>query len=291
MRKLCLRTRSSLAFASVFAAGLSLSASAETVRQAAGPDAAAIQSELDSFRADLGALNPNVPGSFGAGRREINWDAVPDSASSPNAFPGTFFNGTTTGRARGIEFLTPGAGFEVSADNDNPTGTPADFAHIDPSYADNFAAFSPQRLFAAIGSNVTEVRFFIPGTTTPTTTRGFGAVFSDVDLDGTTSIELYDATGELLYEGAAPAAGIGDQTFSFLGVSFDEAIVARVLVFSGTAALGAGVLDEPGAGADLVVMDDFVYGEPVPEPASLALLSVAGIFAGRRICRLRSEKT
>ena len=48
------------------------------VQQAAGTSAAAIQSAVDAYRADLGALNPNVAGSFGSGRREINWD-VPDA--------------------------------------------------------------------------------------------------------------------------------------------------------------------------------------------------------------------
>ena len=49
------------------------------VQQAAGTSAAAIQSAVDAYRADLGALNPSVAGSFGSGRREINWDGVPDA--------------------------------------------------------------------------------------------------------------------------------------------------------------------------------------------------------------------
>jgi hypothetical protein len=48
---------------------------AVNVQQAAGTSAAAIQSAVDAYRADLGALNPNVAGSFGSGRREINWMA------------------------------------------------------------------------------------------------------------------------------------------------------------------------------------------------------------------------
>jgi type II secretory pathway pseudopilin PulG len=54
------------------------------VQQAAGTSAAAIQSAVDAYRADLGTLNPNVAGSFGSGRREINWDGVPDAFSAPN---------------------------------------------------------------------------------------------------------------------------------------------------------------------------------------------------------------
>ena len=66
--------------------------------QAAGPDAASIQSAVDAFRANLGALNPNVAGSFGSGRRVINWDGVPDGFSAPN----TIFESevpATTGKA------------------------------------------------------------------------------------------------------------------------------------------------------------------------------------------------
>ena len=54
---------------------------------------------------------------------------------------------------------------------------------------------------------------------------------------------------------------------SFLGVDFGTAVVSRVRITSGNAALGPGLTD--GGIRDLVVMDDFIYGEPVtavPEP-------------------------
>src|SRR5437879_1307710 len=44
------------------------------VFQAAGPDAASIQSTVDAFRAALGDNHGNNPGPLQKGRREINWD-------------------------------------------------------------------------------------------------------------------------------------------------------------------------------------------------------------------------
>ena len=76
-----------------------------------------IQPALESFRSTLGTLNPNQPGSFGNGRREINWDAVPSQFTNTDDFPRDFFNQPVTGRARGALFTTPGTGFRVS-DND-----------------------------------------------------------------------------------------------------------------------------------------------------------------------------
>lgn len=262
-----------------------LPAGAETIRSGAGSAAADIQSALDQFRADLGALNPNNPGSLGSGRREINWDGVPDTVASPNPMAGDFFNGATPGRARGAVFTTPGTAFEISADNDNPTLTPGDFANINPAYSTDFAAFTPQRLFTAVGSNIVDVTFRVPGEDTPALVRGFGSVFSDVDLHGSASLSFYDKSGGLLNETIVPAAGLGDGTFSFLGVAFDDAIVARVRITSGTDALSPTTFDAPSAASpvDLVVMDDFVFGEPVavPEPASAALLGL-GLLARRR---------
>ena len=59
---------------------------------ASGPDAEAIKPALDGFRTPLGTVLPNNGLSFPTGRREINWDGVPDVLASPNAFPGDFFS-------------------------------------------------------------------------------------------------------------------------------------------------------------------------------------------------------
>ncbi len=95
--------------------------------------------------------------------------------------------------------------------------------------------------------------------------NGFAIVFSDVDKDGAASITLYAADGRNLGEYVAPvrtdAAG-----HSLVGVVFDRPLVARVEVISGEAALGAEINDLSDGGLfDLVVTDDFVYGEPQPE--------------------------
>lgn len=242
------------------------------VVSAAGPDAASIQETVDAFRSGLGTLNPNNPVSFGSGRREINWDAAPDAVSAPNAFPGDFFNASMSPRARGIEFTTPGTGLQLSATE--ASGAGISFANIDPSYADAFASFSPERLFTATGSNIVDVEFFLPGTTTSARAAGFGAVFSDVDLEGQTTIQLIGDSGSLgIFD--VPAAP-GDGGFSFLGIRDDSgAPIRSVRITSGNAALSAGVVDNPGGGTDLVVMDDFIFGEAVPEPSALWLCGLA----------------
>lgn len=264
------------------------SAWAQVVRSAAGPAAADIQVALTAFRGDLGALNPNMAGSFGSGRREINWDGVPDAFSAPNNLPANFFN---VNSPRGVVFSTPGSGFQVSADSSNPTATPTQFGNIDPNYPVLFEPFSAQRLFTAIGSNILDVSFFIPGSVTPALTTGFGSVFSDVDLANTTSLQFFDVANMSLGTFFAPNVA-GNETFSFLGVSFSGAIVSRVRITNGNQVLMAGNLD-----TDLVVMDDFIYGEPVLRPANvpesgstLPLLfgAVAMLFLLRRYSRQRA---
>src|SRR5919109_280831 len=91
---------------------------APVVFEAAGAEPADIQAAVDDFRAFLGDLNPNVPGAFPDGRREINWDGVPDAFAAPNNLPANFFNFNSP---RGVVFSTPGTGFQVSANAVNPT--------------------------------------------------------------------------------------------------------------------------------------------------------------------------
>ena len=247
----------------------------QIVRSGAGPATVDITVARDQFRVDLGGgTTAGANGSFGGLRREINWDGVPAAFSAPNNLPANFFNSNSP---RGAVFSTPGTGFQVSgATTDAGSGQPAaaNFGNIDPSYTITFASFSPQRLFTSLGSNVYDVNFFIPGTSTPALVAGFGAVFTDVDSPNATSLQFFDASNASLGTFFVPSS-LGSQTFSFLGVSFPTTEVSRVRVTAGNAALGPGILDQNGDLNDLVVADDFLYSEPIPEPGTTALIACA----------------
>ena len=94
----------------------SFAAAAAVTRIAVGANAAAIQATVDLFRADLGGVNNGVGSSLTTGRREINWDGVPDAQSAPNILPFDFFN-TTSPRGAVFESIGNIAGqhaFRVS---------------------------------------------------------------------------------------------------------------------------------------------------------------------------------
>jgi hypothetical protein len=249
---------------------LSLSATsvaAPVVFEAAGPTPADIQAAVDDFRAFLGDNN-GVGGTFPDGRREINWDGVPDAFSAPNNLPANFFNANSP---RGAVFFTPGTGFQVSADSDNPTNTPIEFGNIRPNFPKQFGIFSPERLFTALDSNITERLFFVPGTPTPATVDGFGAVFTDVNRDNITKIEYFDVNGSLLFSRFVLPGTTPRESLSFLGVGFDAGErVFLVRITSGNVLLSPrkGIFPVPsrGRGRDTVVMDDFIYGEPQAQP-------------------------
>src|SRR2546422_8430683 len=221
------------------AAGLTLvlnvttTAAAPITFSASGSSPAGIQATVDAYRSDLGTLNPNVAGSFGSGRREINWDGVPDAFSAPNLFPPNFFN---TNSPRGVVFTTGGTGFQVSATA--ASGTPVEFGNINATYTGLFQTFSPQRLFTALGSNVLDVNFFVPGTTTPALTRGFGSVFTDVDLANITSLQFFDASNTSLGTFFVPAGGGYLGRLPFFGGGFGGNNVSPGLFTPGHAPLG-----------------------------------------------------
>ncbi len=274
---------------------------APTVFSSVGADAASIQASVDAFRAALGANNglgacASADCLAGLGRREINWDAVPDSASSPNAFSGSFFNqatGAPAGRVRGARFTTSGS-FAVSADGDSdndgnlgPLAT--EFGNLNSQSADQFAAFSAERIFGLIGTNTMDVLFDVAGSPgTAATVRGFGVVFTDVELTDSTKLDFFDAQNNLLRTEFAPAFPfVGSDSvgsFSFVGVMFDAALVARVHITSGD--YDAAFVRQFNTSNDAVAMDDFIYGEPtvVPLPPAALLLgsSLLGLALTRR---------
>lgn len=212
---------------------------------------------VEKFRSLLGPNNGGGPGGKAKGRREINWDAVPDEFAAPHALPGNFFNAPTEPRARGALLTTPGDHVAVSADSDNPDGAAVRFGDVNPGYASQFRTFSPERLFSPIGSNVVNLSFRVPGTRTPGLVRGFGAVYTDIDRRENTAFEYFDADGRSLGKYAAPVA---NKSLSFLGVVFRKAIVARVKIEYGSGKLGPSDTKS----YDAAVMDDFLYGEPRP---------------------------
>jgi hypothetical protein len=234
------------------------------VFQAAGPTASSIQSTVDEFRAALGdPNNGNNPGPLQMGRREINWDGGGNNfATTPPVTPFDVFLNTRGGR-----FTTPGVGLSQAP----PSGLATLFNN--PTYGSIFSTFSPFRLFTPVGSNITEALFFLPGTngTVPATVSGFGAVFTDVDQpDGSgpgkkrgnrkasTLIEYFGADNKVLFSSFVPASP-GDASLSFFGIVFDDPLIARVRITAGDTAPGPNDNEKQ----DIVMMDDFIYGEPV----------------------------
>jgi hypothetical protein len=262
---------------SVAAAGLLLATSGAwgapvfTTFEAAGANAAAITATRDAFRAAIGGGTvAGANGSFGGLRREINWDGVPDGFADPNPLPGNFFNVSSP---RGVVLATPGTGFLVSANAGQLTpplfGFPSDFQ-----------SFSPERLFTAVNSNITDVTFFLPGTATVATTTAFGLIFVDAEVEGATRLEFFDANSDLIY--ARDALVGGNQGLSFLGATVTGGTISRVRITAGANSIVSnGVLGNPND--DIVVMDDFLYAETaleaaaVPEPAPIVLLAAAVI--------------
>jgi hypothetical protein len=135
-----------------------------------------------------------------------------------------------------------------------------------------FQVFSAQKLFTAINSNIVDVNFFVPGTTVPALTRGFGSVFTHVELPDTTSLTFFGLNNQFLGTFFVPSV-LGDQTFSFLGVDFGLPEVSRVRITSGNVALAPGQL-----GPGVTVMDDFIYGEPNPVPGPIAGAGLPGLI-------------
>lgn len=273
---------------------------AAMVYSGAGAEAANITATVDEFRAALGANNgagPNVGQT--TGRREINWDAAGlDAVADPNFMPADQFNRLAAPFARGAAFTTPGNGFFVSRrceqDGDAPgCGGSNILLGFGPDAPEdvNFRAFSAQRIFSPVGSNVMDVSFALAGSPgVAATVNAFGAVFVDVEAAQFTTMEYFDLVGNSL--GIFDVEAGPESGFSFLGVQFDSGErIARVRITLGDMVLtGHGTFDN--VRNDLVALDDFIYAEPlrVSAPGSLTL-ALAGLLAGAGMVRRSRRAT
>jgi hypothetical protein len=243
-------------------------AHAQVIFQAAGPTAESIQGTVDAFRAAVGDPNngsTTIPQAVG--RREINWDGGGSTDTTPTP-PVTPFNVFLN--IRGAQFTTPGLGLTQAPPQGGAQGGLATLFD-NPTYGTIFSTFSSPRLFTPVGSRIVEGAFFLPGTNggTPATVTAFGAVFTDVDKpNGTkqgghsTSIDYFGADGRRLFTGLVPSSP-GDGGLSFFGIVFADPRIAGVKITLGDFRPGP---DDGSGGKDIVMMDDFIYGEPQPLP-------------------------
>src|SRR2546430_1784267 len=133
--------------------------------------------------------------------------------------------------------------------------------------------------------NTIDFSFVLPSlpTSTPVqaVTRGFGAIFLDVETPNTTSIE-YFSKGTSLGKFFVPVGASGQP--SFLGELFLNTAITNVHIELGNATLfsfdgttvTSGPADNPGGGTDLAVTDDFVYGEPTVLSTGITINAISG---------------
>lgn len=251
---------------------------------------------LSMFRTDLGANNGAGPApGVTTGRREINWDAPAlDAVADPNFMPADQFNRAVAPFARGAQFSTAGTGFFVSRRCEQDGGLPGCgganilFGFGAGGNGTGLSAFSQQRIFSPVSSNVMDVTFAVPGSPGQrATTNAFGAIYSDVEVASLTRMELFDQNDQSL--GSFFVSTAVDGGLSFLGVRFDAGeLIGRVRLTLGDMIMtGHGNFAQ--INTDFVALDDFIYAEPlraVPEPGTLALLLLGACAAAARRRRL-----
>jgi hypothetical protein len=213
-----------------------------------------ISNDVDAFKAMLGPVN-TIPDVVG-GHREINWDGVPDSLLDV-PLPADFFNQTSANAlAANQRGLVYESGTFVVSNNG--------FQSVNSEAATEFSAFSGNNTFANTTTPRWDVKFQKSGTTENASVDAFGAVFTDVDKDNSTSMEFFDGDESLGKFFVPPHDA--KSTFSFLGLRFTNGkrITKVTVTHDGFLAEDLPDISEGGT-KDLVVLDDFIYSEPVAE--------------------------
>lgn len=195
--------------------------------------------------------NGNAVGFHASGRREVNWDGVPANFSNNNHFPDEFFN---VNAPRGLVYDDDiGTGLRVSSNH---------FSDLNATYQNELIPFSEPRMFAPVGAHVTEIKFFIPGTTTPAVVRSFGAIVVDVDKANLSRLQAFDKSGNMIANISVPIRKNPDE-YSLVGVTFTSPVIASVKLRLGDSEPRKGVNDVTQGGTkDVVALDDLLYSEP-----------------------------
>jgi hypothetical protein len=214
-----------------------------------------ITSDVTAFKSSLGNLNTTT--GVTGGRREINWDAVPDSFALNN-MPVNFFNptGATANIAlqRGFEYDVAG-NFRVSKDG---------FAELKTEAIADVQPFSGTKTFANTGAAAWPVGFKVAGQNTEAAVSAFGVVFVGVNLENTSYIEPFSGDKSLGKFFAKPYNNISRH--SFVGVRFAGSIITSVKIVHGNGEISSAEKDITNGGTkDLVVLDDIIYSEPVQQ--------------------------
>jgi uncharacterized protein (TIGR03118 family) len=247
---------------------------------------------LTAFKTTVGGSNNGATASPQTGGfRVITWDGV--------KLDGTDFNGNTTvidpNHVVGIpinRFQNVGVNFEEVYAVSGPAA-PTDastFTTVNPSVTNLFKAFSPTETFAMFGENTIDFSFVLASSPTstpvPAASRGFGAIFLNVQTPNTTSIEYFN--GDVSLGKFFVPVGTAGQP-EFLGELFNSPLVTRVTLtlgtdvlfsFDGTHFQSGTQADDPANGHNLVVTDDFVFAEPTAPPSTTFTPTEGQSFTG-----------
>ena len=263
---------------------------------------------LDAFRAAIGGVKNTAAAPQVGGRREINWDGVKLDGTDvgPNTVvvdpDKTVIIDIDRFKGQGTLFADP---YSVSGDG---------FASVNPASAGQFSAFSPNNTFVMFDPTAGQFddrfigeSFNLAGSTTAAGTRGFGAIFLDVEDAASSSIEYFgrDANGNQVSLGTFGVPVGADGEPQFLGVLFESPFITDVNLTVGTKALfsfdGTGFqsfgAENLAQGIDLAVTDDFIFAEPtaavavrIPAPNTLGLTLAGLSLLGWRYRRWAVDK-
>jgi hypothetical protein len=211
-----------------------------------------INAVLTQFRNTLGPVNTTVGQTNG--RREINWDGVPDAMNGIK-LSGDFFNPTDVAAP---ESLKRGV---VYAGNSDAMVSSIGFSEVNVDASASFSSFSGNKSFAVVNSTLWPVTFQVAGQNKAASITAFGAVFSDVDKANSAFIEFFDGANSLGRFFVPPHDN--STNFSFLGVYFPNGRVTEVNIGHEGRLSDGGKDITQGGTQDLVVLDDFIYSEPL----------------------------